>query len=516
MWGKKEIAKKIIKLIGNFVFLTSHYVTLFLRKEGVSLTQDKVYKLLRQLTSVKILSQYEFQAPMMRSNFRFFSLDYNGDKLYRQLFRAKPKWNNTTEITEAVYVKKYLTASQCIYAMRKNVGNISYQIAPVLGDNRSKVRPTAAFQYAKGDDEYHYLLEVVRKTSDWKSDLLEKLNRYNTYMLLKDRENTILIICGEDKEHIKSLFQVVEYWRNLAYDQMLSNQLTENRVWFTEDMASLSQKLSNTFVELYQNEQGILAVPIDISKHFTLVDSSDNNEDDTEVANNEAAETLIVSGYISRDSELQNEPVQSISFSDASEDAELRQRIIESCLSVGQIGDPIAIATLAPVLKENGVDYHEYNFPKLINLLNTQRMYLSIEGTGTEKYVKLIESMLTDDEILLEKQKTSSPPQEKRAVPLSKNKAPSVSALLHDIDLQKIPMTLNALALMAGHRVALVDLATQYQLECHNNGVKYSKDLMSFYTGFEHPIHGKVYMCCEPSSRFQRWRFKSFQYEEEL
>ena len=74
--GKKEMAKRVIRLVGDFIFLNARYLTFLLNEEGVSIPQDKTFKVLQQLSQVNILSKYRFSTPTMKSKFYVFSLDF--------------------------------------------------------------------------------------------------------------------------------------------------------------------------------------------------------------------------------------------------------------------------------------------------------------------------------------------------------------------------------------------------------------------------------------------------------
>lgn len=391
----KEIARQIIKLVGDFVFLTSHLLTFLLCKDNPTLGQAKIYSVLRKLTSVNILSQIKFKTPTLESYFSVFSLDFNGDKLYLKFFKTKPQWDSTLKLTLAPIIKKYLVAAQSIASIRKYIGNISYQITPKFGSSSGGVRPTAVFRYSKNNVVHEYLLEAVRRTPDWDNDLLEKLGRYNTCLLEKYHHRT-LILCGEDREHTKQTFQIVESWRETAYEKMRSNQLDECSIWFTEDIAFLSEKLTNTFTYLYRSEQDILAVPIEISHFFNIIEADDENGKQIDIIDSQLDENVPQYDYIEK------ETVDGIP---EDEQHKVRHEIVIACLSLGKIGQPIRLEKFAQQLQRQNFNYREYGFSKLIQLLRTQSAYLSIEdNSGVNKCVRLLESQLTNEEVSLANQ----------------------------------------------------------------------------------------------------------------
>ena len=505
---KRELARHIIKLVGDFTFLTTRNITLLLGEKGITISQEKVHRVLCQLTSMSILTCYTFQTATAESNFFTYSLAFNGDKLYKQLFKVKPQWTSTLELTTASGIKKHLVAAQIISSMQKYIGNISYQVAPKLGSGSGGVRPTLMFQYAKDNCKHQYLFEIVRKEPNWENDLLEKLHRYNKYITRFD--NTTLIICGENKEHLVSLFQASVSWGKIARDKMLNNQLGERRIWFAEDIAFLSERLKNTYMQIYDDEQGIWVVPVNVESYFNIMDfDTDFNIEafDGAKTNSNINDKNIPSGYVCRE-----ESDESAGAAPQITDDKLRSKIIKSCLAIASVGEPIYLSAFAIELQKNDINYHEYGFSKLIELLKSQNSYLSIEGIGTVKYVKLLESQLTNDEVALAQQLTDKSMQRQNSSTKSGDATSLVSTLLHDIYLGHIPTTLKVLEMMLGNRVSLADLAQNYQLYCADNVEQTLTTSLDFYTGFQHPQKGKIYMHCVPNERLQPWKYKNFYY----
>lgn len=523
---KKEIAKHIIQLVGDFVFLNARYLTFLLNEEGVQIQQGKTLKALQQLSQVNILAKYKFSTPTMKSKFYVFSLDFNGDKLYRQLFKARPQWHSTYKLTTAVNVKRYLATAQVISTLKRYIGNFNYQISPKLGPNQGGVRPSATFQYSKNGVEYRYLLEVVRKSPDWENEALDKLKRYNSYLSntsLKDNSRTLLIFCCESQDHIEALYKICDTWREYARDKMIFNQLDEQFLWFSEDIGFLSDNLSNTFTLLYHEDKGnILTVPIDLNSYFVIDDTfiqncslssndmagilSDNIEESVPVSYNM---DLYNADILSESYMSQNIPFEYSQNTDL--DNTLREKIIQTCLALGKVGEPLALAQFALKLKENGIDYHDYGVSKLIHLLKRQNDYISIEGTDANKYIVLLNNPLSKQYI--EEHKFSvEKTEEKHSTAKSRDASSEISFLLNNIYLGHIPSLLKQLTTLAGYPATLNTLAKNYRFATLNGTTQSSINNLSFYTGFQHPSKGELYMRCTTNDRTQPWKFDSFFY----
>lgn len=455
-----------------------------------------------------------------------FRLTFNGDKLYRQLFKVRPQWHSTYQLTTAVNIKRYLATAQIISTLKRYIGNFDYQISPKLGPNHGGVRPSATFQYSKGGIEYRYLLEVVRKSPDWESETLDKLKRYNSYLSnnsLKGNSSTLLIFCCENQKHMESLFKICDTWRKYTRDKMIFNQLTEEHLWFSEDIAFLSDKLSNTFAMLYHDDKdSIMAVPVDLNSYFNIDDTFTQN---ISLSSNEISDML--SGSIeesvpvSSNINLQNADIlsesnmsQSIPFEYSQNtdlDNTLKEKIIRTCLTLGEAGDPIVLAQFALKLKENGIDYHDYGVPKLIHLLQRQNDYISIEGADANKYIVLLNNALSKQYI--EEHKSAVEKMEKKHSSVRlRDASTEISTLLHNIYLGYIPSLLKQLATLTGCPATLDTLAKSYSSAILNGTTQRSTIDMSFYTGFQHSSKGKIYMRCITNDRTQPWKFDSFFY----
>lgn len=405
---RKELAKCVIRLIGDYIFLNARYLTFLLNEEGIAIRQDKTLNMLQRLFSANILSRYKFSSPSTTSNFYVFSLAYNGDKLYRQWFKIKPQWNATLKLSSAMSVKKHLAVAQIVSTIKRYAGNVSHQISSIIESGQTRIRPSASYKYVKKGVEHRYLLEVVRRSPNWENDILEKLGRYNSYLtkyLLESPSYIYLILCGEDRSHMEEIFNVYETWRKNARDKMLFDQLNERRVWFTEDIAFLSHKLKNTFVLLYRNsEKSIEAVSIDLNSYFDMDDRIEQNMpdyQDDEIGEDENEDTMYIGGDC-----LPEDP--NAYTADGEENKKmlppeyksydtLKKQIVRTLLVLGDVEQPVPLAQFALKLKKSGVDYHEYGFSKLIKLLQSQDTYIAIEGTGADKYIKLINSPLNID-----------------------------------------------------------------------------------------------------------------------
>jgi hypothetical protein len=607
--SRKPLARLIIKLVGDYVFLNSHILTLYVNEQGLSVSQDKVLSSLKELANASILLQYRFSTPKITSNFSVFSLAYCGDKLYRQLYKVKPAWNDTLKLSSSVDIKRYLAASQAIIAVKK-VANVHCRMSPKLGNSVGGVRASAAFRHVKDDVESTYLIEVIRRKPDWEIELSEKLGRYNNYFAKSRGQNICLILCGEDNNHIASLYKVCNAWRENACEKMIPNYLTSKRVWFTHDIAFLSDKLYHTFLMLYQDDHGnILALPIDFISLFgedaNIANSCENhpqvaefvlemdviNEDYTsaqvddplsttlnssktsiQIEDEETAEIIIqdvasepltalqtpdkivaldfpVSTHIDTTEEelsdidktsvssesiapsndasssSQKEPTEPLTRFDRAQGEDtpdgyttndskidlLKNKILQVCKSIATIGQPVPMAPFAIALKNSGIDYHEYGYSKLINFLQSQNEYLIIEGTGANKYIRLDVDALTKKENLKIGQPTANHIQRTQQVE-NKNASPNVSVLLRNIYLGNIRALLEALGSMAGSYVSLDCLAASFKNATELGRVHYGNGFMTFFTGYQHPTRGGVYMRCTNNDRVQPWKFETLFY----
>ena len=225
-----EIEKAILFTINRLVFATSLQITYYLKKSGYQIESKTVA---RKLTRLKE------------------NLGYHGTGLLRALDVKTYSQGYVSEI-KTFKIKSILASNQLLTQVMND--DLEFEVSKVIVNDNIRgciVRPQSILKFK----DHTFLVEVVRKTPDWKEKLNQKLSRYD--VVLENYQNLnvefktkpTLIIQGESYEH---MFEIMKLYEENNYEHI--------DIIFTFDRILLYQ-LENAFFVISKDthKKGILS-----------------------------------------------------------------------------------------------------------------------------------------------------------------------------------------------------------------------------------------------------------------
>ncbi len=236
------IEKAILFTINRLVFATSLQITFYLKKSGYDIESKTVARKLTRLKEKSFVRQIEFVSENSISSYKAYYLGYHGTGLLRALDVKTYSQGYVSEI-KTFKIKSILASNQLLTQVMDD--NLEFKVSKVIVNDSiigCIVRPQSILKFKDQD----FLVEVVRKTENWKEKLSQKLLRYDTvienYQNLNMKFNTkpVLIIQGESYEH---MFEIMNLYKENTYENI--------EVIFTFDRILL-YKLENAFFVIDQ------------------------------------------------------------------------------------------------------------------------------------------------------------------------------------------------------------------------------------------------------------------------
>lgn len=346
---KQEVVDCIMNLLAEHIYLTTKQIYLLLYKKGYFYgDRDNLLKLIRNLKEKRILAMYQFKSAQSKMEGLFIiSLDYVGAKMYKAKQKKNANWNLSTVINTSVYdMKRILAANQLITEVGK-WADILFLIRPKLSwkkDVANALRPTVQIEFSLNDEEYFGMVECVRDFTGWKNELDKKLKRYDSFLLnYGGYKNLILILCGEDAEHVKEIYLVLDDYLQTELNKYRQSKLNYINVWFTFDRILLNKRLEYSFFRLYTQNDQIYATNIDVSAFVT----------------HDYSEVLPVQEFIDKENSIEKREKIETLLKEFLKELETSYRLIR----YGRLGD------FSNFLNQNGVTIQEFGYTKIYDLL---------------------------------------------------------------------------------------------------------------------------------------------------
>lgn len=255
-----ELHIKALEVVNEFNFVTSRQVTQVLNKRDKlsdveeAKKQDKVAKLLEDLTKSKILARYYFESNGGKSSFRVYGLDKLGTYILKQR-NITTMWQPTDNIKSAYELKRKLAGNQLLIAYMEKVASFKESEPNLVLFSKKynvKFKPTGGLIKLKNDnEELELILEVVRRNEDWQNKLATKIQLYVDFLEnFTPNECGIsnkpqILFLGEDVQHLAEIFRIVK---------QITNYLDDSEMFFTTDLKQLDLTLEKTISIFMQDE----------------------------------------------------------------------------------------------------------------------------------------------------------------------------------------------------------------------------------------------------------------------
>ncbi len=255
-----ELHIKALEVVNEFTFVTSRQVTQILNKRKKleeiepEKRQDKVAKLLEDLTKSKVLARYYFESGTGKSSFRVYGMDKLGTYILKQR-NITTTWQPTDNIKAAYELKRKLAGNQLIIAYMEKVGAFREVEANFLLYSKKfnvKFKPTGGLIRLKdGANELNFVVEVVRRNEDWQNMFATKVQLYADFIenFAKNdagfSEVPQLVFVGEDVQHLAEMFRIIK---------QITNVLEDKDMYFTTDLKQLEEELTST-INVFERDE---------------------------------------------------------------------------------------------------------------------------------------------------------------------------------------------------------------------------------------------------------------------
>ena len=247
-----ELHIKALEIVNEFSFVTSRQVTQILNKRNKldeiekDKRQDKVAKLLEDLTKSKVLARYYFESGSGKSSFRVYGLDKLGTYILKQR-NINTNWQPTDNIKAAYELKRKLAGNQIVIAYMEKVASYSDIDVNFLLYSKKynvKFKPTGGLIKLKnGTTEVNYVFEVVRRNEDWQNNFATKIQLYSDFFenFTKNDAGIMelpqLVFVGEDVQHLAEMFRVIK---------QITAVLKDSEIYCTTDLRQLEDSLESS------------------------------------------------------------------------------------------------------------------------------------------------------------------------------------------------------------------------------------------------------------------------------
>lgn len=207
-----EVEKMILFAINNLVFATSLQITTYLNKSGANVESKSVARKLTRLKEKSFIKQIEFVSENSTSSYKAYYLGYHGIGLLRALDRKTYSQGYVSEI-KTVKIKCLLASNQLLTQIMGK--DTEFKVSKIILNENIRnciVRPQSILT----NDGKNYLVEVVRKTDDWKEEFSNKLRRYENViehydnLNIKFSEKPSLIVQGESYDHMIEIMSMIK------------------------------------------------------------------------------------------------------------------------------------------------------------------------------------------------------------------------------------------------------------------------------------------------------------------
>ncbi|MEG1008642.1 MAG: hypothetical protein RSE41_03850 [Clostridia bacterium] len=280
-----ELHIKVLEVVNEFTYVTSRQVTQIMNKRNklddidIDKRQDKVAKMLEDLTKSKVLARYYFESATGKSSFRTYGLDKLATYILKQR-NIVTTWQPTDNIKAAYELKRKLAGNQLIIAYMEKVASFVEVDTGILLFSKKynvKFKPTGGKVILKQDKkEFNYIFEVVRRNEDWQNMFATKVQLYSDFYenFSKGDSNFSevprLVFVGEDVNHLAEMFRIIK---------QISTFLKDEDMYFTVDLKQLEDSIEES-ISIFEQDK--------VSKKYKLIplkleilkkgENSDNSE----------------------------------------------------------------------------------------------------------------------------------------------------------------------------------------------------------------------------------------------
>ena len=245
-----DIHFEILELVNQFEFITSRQLYQMLEIKGIDAkSQDKLNNKLEALVKSKILTRYYFTSEEGKGIYRIYCLE----KMGKYLLNSKEiecKWQPSDNTKPVPMIKKRLAGNQTLIAyLRKVKAFDDFIVKPSLtAKTAGKVFKATGgcVKLTKNNKSIQFLFEVIRRESDWKKKLVEKMRLYQDFYAN--------FVPGDSGfSAMPQLIFVCEDEKNMAetFKEIVTNQveIPQLKLYFTTDLRQNEETLENTLVE---------------------------------------------------------------------------------------------------------------------------------------------------------------------------------------------------------------------------------------------------------------------------
>lgn len=245
-----DIHFEILELVNQFEFITSRQLYQMLEIKGIDAkSQDKLNNKLEALVKSKILTRYYFTSEEGKGIYRIYCLE----KMGKYLLNSKEiecKWQPSDNTKPVPMIKKRLAGNQTLIAyLRKVKAFDDFIVKPSLtAKTAGKVFKATGgcVKLTKNGKSIQFLFEVIRRETDWKKKLVDKMRLYQDFYANFVPGDSgfsampqLIFVC-EDEKHMAETF------REIITNQVEIPQL---KLYFTTDLRQNEETLENTLVE---------------------------------------------------------------------------------------------------------------------------------------------------------------------------------------------------------------------------------------------------------------------------
>ena len=245
-----DIHFEILELVNQFEFITSRQLYQMLEIKGIDAkSQDKLINKLEALVKSKILTRYYFTSEEGKGIYRIYCLE----KMGKYLLNSKEiecKWQPSDNTKPVPMIKKRLAGNQTLIAyLRKVKAFDDFIVKPSLtAKTAGKVFKATGgcVKLTKNGKSIQFLFEVIRRETDWKKKLVDKMRLYQDFYANFVPGDSgfsampqLIFVC-EDEKHMAETF------REIVTNQVEIPQL---KLYFTTDLRQNEETLENTLVE---------------------------------------------------------------------------------------------------------------------------------------------------------------------------------------------------------------------------------------------------------------------------
>lgn len=245
-----DIHFEILELVNQFEFITSRQLYQMLEIKGIDAkSQDKLNNKLEALVKSKILTRYYFTSEEGKGIYRIYCLE----KMGKYLLNSKEiecKWQPSDNTKPVPMIKKRLAGNQTLIAyLRKVKAFDDFIVKPSLTAKAAgKVFKATGgcVKLTKNGKSIQFLFEVIRRETDWKKKLVDKMRLYQDFYANFVPGDSgfsampqLIFVCEDEKN-------MAETFREIVTNQVEIPQL---KLYFTTDLRQNEETLENTLVE---------------------------------------------------------------------------------------------------------------------------------------------------------------------------------------------------------------------------------------------------------------------------